>query len=205
MNKEGEGAAQGGVGPQEHGKARVRHHLIAPLEALGLRRPAGVTAEVQRTRLDALAERLAYMDAANLDTLADAVAAQAERAGGTWPAPIVICGWAQGIEPRPFAENRIVHSWLASVEGPRARAGGWLVPLLRFLRRRAMPPTDFDKRLIREEADRDRRTAAVYAERRDRGTASAEECAWLDAWHRDEAAAMAIVAEGDARRRGAAA
>ncbi len=187
---------------QAAGKANVRRLLIEPLETAGLRRPHGVSVDAQRNRLALIVDRLAYMATDNLDTLRDVVLTHAASAlgRGEWPAPVVVEAWAQGLQPRPFRESHIVQSWLASVEGPPARAAGHHVQLYRLLRRAPRPPGPHDQRQIREQAARDRATRAVYAERVEKGVATADERAWLEAFARDEAAVLAIIAEGEARR-----
>jgi hypothetical protein len=188
------------------GRAQVQRHLIAPLEAMGLRRGHGVTREAHDARLARIAAALAHMTADNLDTLAEVVAANA--AGGfkdTWPPEVAVVNWGRALQPPPLRENRIMRSWLASIEGPPARAGGWHVELFRYLRRRAVPPAAYDAIRIREEAADNRRTLAVYQERVERGTATDDERLWLAAYLRDRAEAEAIIGLGEAKREGVAA
>ena len=186
----------------ESGRAMVRALLIDPLDLAGLTRPRGVTTDTHRARMAQLAERLAYMSPDNLATLRDVIQSHAASpaGGNAWPAPVVVEGWAQGLQARPMRSSDIIRSWLASVEGPPALAAGYHVQLFRFLRRRMLPPSDYDKRMIREQADRDRRTQAVYAERLAHGVATPDECGWLETLARDDAAGRDIIAEGEARR-----
>jgi hypothetical protein len=184
------------------GRAQVRTLLIEPLDVAGLKRPRGVTEDTQRSRLAQLAERLAYLTPENLVTLRDVIQTHAASPSGgqAWPTPVVIESWAQGLQARPVRESDIMRSWLASVEGPPALASGHHVQLFRLLRRRMVPPSDYEKRLIREEADRDRRHKAVCEERVQNGTASADERGWLEAYARDDATVRVIIADGEARR-----
>ena len=131
----------------EAGRALVREAVIRPLQAAGLRRARGQTEAAQAAAIDHLIGQLDHMTAENLRTLADVVIDHAATPGpaqGHWPAEVLIIGWARGLQPRPFRLSRIVTSWLASIEGPKADAGGWLVPLYRFLRLRQVPPTPYD-------------------------------------------------------------
>lgn len=195
-------ATQAGQEDSTSGKARVKALLIEPLDLAGLCRPRGVTQDTHRARLAQLAERLSYMTPDNLGTLRDVIQIHAASpgGGGAWPSPVVVEAWAQGLQPRPPRESDIIRSWLASVEGPPALAAGHHVQLFRFLRRRMLPPSDYDKRMIREQAERDRRHAAVCDERVRNGTARGDERDWLEAYARDDATVREIIAEGEARR-----
>lgn len=183
------------------GKAAVRQHLIGRLTDAGLARPKGMTADQLTAMQGRLINTLAYMDPENLMTLAEGVMDMA--AGplrNQWPSEVIVRNHAHALQAPPFEQPRIVSSWLASVEGPTAQAGGWLVPLYRFLRRSGRPPLPYDMRSMRDEATEASRQITLIKDRIERGTASDADRAWLVAWQRDEAEAGRIVAAGTQRR-----
>lgn len=200
-------AGQAGTeGADEHGKAQVRRLLIAPVEAAGLKRGQGVTLDAHAARVERIVAALAYMAPANLATLAQLV--QYNATGGykdCWPPEVAIVNWGRGLQAPPLREDRVVTSWLASVEGPRARAAGQLVELYRFLRARRLPPGPYDRRQIEAEAQDNARRLLVYRERMDRDTAHSDERAWVVAYLRDRDQAEHIVRMGETKREGAAA
>ncbi|SDX92032.1 hypothetical protein [Roseicitreum antarcticum] len=183
------------------GKAAVRQHLIGRLTDAGLVRPKGMTVDKLSEMQGRLVGALAYMDPENLMTLAEEMMGIA---GGPlrnqWPSEVIVRNHAHGLQPPPFEQPRIVSSWLASVEGPQAEAGGWLVPLYRFLRRYRRPLMPYDMRSIRDEANEDSRQITLIKGRIARGSASDGDRAWLVEWQRDEAEARRIVRDGAARR-----
>lgn len=197
---EGEAAALA-----ETGRAQVRRHLIDRLDEAGLRRGHGMTVEAHAAKVERIVAALAYMTPANLITLAELTLANAQ--GGfkdSWPPEAAVLNWGRSLQAPPLRENRIITSWLASVEGPPARASGTHVELFRFLRRRLVPPGPYDRAQIRAEADRNARTLAVYRERIGKGVAHADERAWVADYLRDRAAAEAIIDLGEAKREGGA-
>lgn len=187
----------------EAGRALVREALIRPLRAAGLRRARGQTEAAQAAAIDHLIGQLDHMTAENLRTLADVVIDHAATPGpaqGHWPAEVLIIGWARGLQPRPFRLSRIVTSWLASIEGPKADAGGWLVPLYRFLRLRQVPPTPYDMGKITDQARADARQLAIVEDRIARGACGDTDRDWHLAWLNDQQAARAIVDQGRGKR-----
>jgi hypothetical protein len=188
-------------GVAETGRAAVRLHLITPLQQAGLRRPPRVTVEALDDMLARLVTYLAYMSPANLATLAETCI---NNAGGArhdeWPSEVLIRSWAHGLQARPFEEHRIVASWLASVEGPVAEAGGWLVELYRYLRRRQIPPSPYDQTQMRREAQDNARRIILIRERIAVEKASPEERGWLEAYLADQRRAEAIVDQGKTKR-----
>lgn len=187
----------------ETGRALVREVLIRTLQAAGLKRARGQTEAAQAAAIDHLVGQLDHMTADNLRTLADVVIDHAAAPGpqqGHWPAEVLIIAWARGLQPRPFRLSRVVTSWLASVEGPKAEAGGWLVPLYRFLRRRQVPPTVYDMGTIQEQARADARQLAIVEDRIARGACGADDRDWHLAWLTDQQAARAIVDQGRGKR-----
>lgn len=187
----------------EAGRALVRALLVQPLTDAGLRRVKG---QSERGLADALAHlvgQLDHMTADNLRTLADVVLEHAARAGagqGYWPAEVMILAWGRGLQPRPFRLHRIVTSWLASVEGPVAEAGGYLVQLLRFLRKHCRPPTAYDLTAIREQAREDNRMLGLIGDRIARGVVAEEDRRWHAAYLEDQRMARGFVDQGQAQR-----
>lgn len=182
-------------------RARVRRVLIDRVEGAGLVRARGVTAEAHRASMVKLAERLAYMSRENLETLAEVVIDNAGgRAGNEWPSEQLVRQWAQAMQPAPPKHHPIVTSWLASVKGPEAEAGGYLVELYRFLLRRPVPPGPYDLRLIGEQASENNRRCVLIRDRLARDCATAEDRGWLAAYERDQRDARRVMEEGRARR-----
>lgn len=185
------------------GRDLVREVLVGRIEDAGLTRPRGLSVERFTEMKGRLAQHLAYMDRANLETLAEVVI---DHAGGKskteCPAEVVIRQLAHALQPQPFEEKRIVRSWLASVEGPQAEAGGYLVELFRFLRRAGRPPMAYDMQQLREEARQNNRTVVMIRERIERGTAQPADCDWLSAYLADQQAARRIVDRGAQGRAG---
>lgn len=182
------------------GRQLVRERLLRRCDEAGLVKPRKLTAEAFDRYRDRLVEAFDHMSAENLDTLAEIVIDASDDKRPEWPVERQIRHLAAAIEPRPFAEKRIVKSWLSSVEGPLALSGGYLVELYRHLRARGTPPGKFDVVQMREEAANNRRMLAAIAGRRARSSASRDDIAWAEAYARDAAAAEDIVAAGAARR-----
>lgn len=179
------------------GKAAVRELLIDRLNDAGLRRSRGVTREALEKVQARLAEGLAYMTPENLQTLAEVVM---DNCDGEWPAEVVIRSWARALQAPPEAEKRIVTSWLASVEGPQAEAGGYLVELYGFLRLHGRPPLAYDMSQIRARAGDNARRRMMIRDRIERDAANDEDHRWLTRYEADLRAARAVVAAGAGRR-----
>lgn len=187
----------------EAGKQAVRDLLIQPLTDAGLKRPKGLSVADHARAVAMLVRDLDHMSPENLRTLCDAVLRQATLPGagqGCWPAAVMIIAWGHGLQVRPFRLHRLVTSWLASVEGPMAEAGGYLVQLLRFLRQHKRPPTKFDMAKVKEQAGEDNRHLSVVEDWVARGTAAPSERDWLEAYLRDQQMARDFVDQGRARR-----
>lgn len=196
-----EGAGEEGAEEGRAGRAMVRRLLMDRAEAAGLVRAKGVSAAAHAAMLDRLCEYLGYMTPENLKTLAELVIdAGAGPSRTWWPAEVTVRGLAGGLQARPLGQHRIVASWLASVEGPVAEAGGWLVELYRFLQRHRRPPLAMDQRQLRDEAAANNRRMGLVRDRIERGAAPDEDRAWLAAYLRDAEAARAIVDGGRAVR-----
>lgn len=186
---------------EAEGRAAVRHRLIHRLRDAGMVRPKGVAEAAHDAMLARLVDHLAYMSPAVLDVLADEVMAVASGAKrNEWPSEVTVRNMAQALQPRPFAQAPIVSSWLASVEGPMAEAGGYLVELFRFLRERRRPVLPHDLRQIKEQAGENARMRRVIEERRDCGRMSPDDGRWIEAYLTDAREAQAIVDAGRARR-----
>jgi hypothetical protein len=178
---------------------QVRRLLWQACDEAGMKRPKGLTVDAWDAVRRRLTQRLDHLDAENLRTLAELVQDNAVR-GETYPSEVVIWHLAQGLQKRPIEEARIVTSWLASIEGPPAMAGGYEVELFWFLRRTGRPPMPHDMIVIRNDAADNARAAGFIRERIARGTARPADRAWLEDYMRAKARVAAIVAGGAARR-----
>lgn len=187
----------------KEGKAKVRDLLIQRVAEAGMTRAKGMSIEMHDAYMKRLEAMLAYMSADNLMTLAEIVIGNGQGAGGTaWPSEVTVKGWAHGLQEPPVSQPRIIHSWLASIEGPVAEAGGYLVELYRLLRKTGVPPGPYDKVKMRDMARENSRRTALIADRIERGTVTAEDRDWLERYRSDERAARQIVEEGAKRRAG---
>lgn len=182
------------------GRAAVRVHLLARVAEAGVKPPKGKTVAETDEMLTRLVDLLSYMDPANLMTLAEHVLDHAALHGLRWPSEIEIRQWAFGMQPRPVTEKRIVTSWLASIEGPAAQAGGYLTELYLWLRLHGRPPAPYDMRIIRERSEDAERQKVILTDRAERGTIQPHDRQWLEARLRADAVARAIVARGEAGR-----
>jgi hypothetical protein len=183
------------------GRAQVRDLLVNRVDAAGLVRRRGVSEAVHAALIDRLCDHLSYMSADNLRTLAELVIEAGDGPARTWwPAEVTVRGLAGALQARPLAQHRIVASWLASVEGPVADAGGWLVELYRFLARHRRPPLAMDQRQLREEAAANNRRLGIVQDRIERGAAQDDDRAWLARYLQDGREARAIVDAGRATR-----
>ena len=182
---------------------RVRRLLIGPL---GFRFPKGHDADKARRFLDEIADELAYMADDRLRALRECLQTKGEGASRCfWPCRATSLGYAEAFQPRPIEELPAMASWLGSVEGPRARGAGTLLPTFLFIEQFKRPPVkgEADLRAVRvhgmgwaELSDRLR----VAAVRRRRGVASDNERQMLDWAAAIEARALALVAKGEAKR-----
>ena len=183
------------------GKARVRECFVQRLTDAGLVRPKGMAEAAYPEMMTKLVDFLSYMGRENLMTLAELVIDHAEgQKRNVCPSEVVIRGLARGLQERPVTEARIVTSWLASIEGPQAELGGYLVELLRFLRAHGRPPMDYDKRKMREEAEANQRARNLISGRMERDSATREDRAFLLAYETDLRRAREIVAAGREKR-----
>ncbi|MCJ8138419.1 hypothetical protein [Falsirhodobacter halotolerans] len=183
------------------GRQAVRAHFVGRLRDAGIQKPKGMTAGAFDQMLDRQVDWLAYMHRENLITLAEQVL---DNAGGPkrdmCPTELVIRDLARRLQERPVQKNRIMTSWLASIEGPSAQMAGHLVELFRFLRVNGRPPGAFDKIKISEAARDNSRTLALIRERMAIGQASIEERQFAEAYAADQRVANDIVRTGAERR-----
>jgi len=184
----------------EAGRAAVGRLLVGRVAAAGLARGRGVSVTDHGARLKSLCDRLAYMTPENLQTLAEVILDNAEGTPPAWPSEALVMQWARALQVPPPRERRIVTSWLASVEGPVAEAGGYLVELYRFLLRHGRPPLAMDVRQLREQAADNNRTATLIRDRIARDVVQSDDRAWLAAYVRDEGEAQALIEQGRVRR-----
>ena len=179
-------------------RARVMTLLIEPVRLAGVRRARGHSVADHDAAMTRLSDRLAYMTEDNLQTLAEVLIDNAP--GGMWPGEQVVMGFAHSLQAAAPSESRIIGSWLASVEGPQAEAGGYLVELYRFLRRGGRPPLAMDVRQIKADAASNARRVELTRDRIAREVASAEDREWLQGYLADQQAARAIVEQGARKR-----
>lgn len=190
------------MGERETKRDRVRRLLIGPLRERGFRFKAGTPEEEQRRYLDGVADDLAYMSDDALGRLEECLRF---KGGGKekcfWPAWATVIGWAEACQPRPIEEMPQLASWLASVEGPKARAAGTLVATFLFVEKFKRPPYgDADRRRV---AGKARELADDQARARDRirrGIADQEDRQRVDWYGRIAERAEALVAAGEAKR-----
>lgn len=185
------------------GRAVVRDILINRLKDAGLRRPRGLTEEAMGKSHDRLCEHLAYMRREVLEVLSKTVLIEATKPGpaaGFWPAEVTIRSWAEALQPRPFALHPIVTSWLRSIEGPMAEAGGYLVELLRWLRKHRRPPLAGDMATIKRQAAEAQAQLARVRERIGKNVPHVDDHDILQAWLRDLEEAQGYVDAGKAHR-----
>ena len=200
-----EGPATGDAGEEQDevltGRAAVRAHLVERLVAAGLRRAKGATEAEHARMLADLVDDLAWLSVPSLLALADQImACAAGPKHDQWPSGLVVRQMAQALEPRPFEQAPIVTSWLASVQGPKAEAGGYLVQLYRCLRTIKRPVLPWDLKGVQDQAVEDRRRLVLIRERRAIGDDRPEDRAWAAAYAEDERLAQAIVDRGNAHR-----
>lgn len=182
------------------GKEAVRVLLIERLLDAGFVRPRGVTAEVFERRKKHLIDQYAYMSPDNLMTLAETLIIKADK-GGIWPSELVVRQFANSLQPPPPMQSRIVTSWLASIEGPKAVLRGDMVELYRYVRRHHAPPQgNYAVIKIAEEARDNARRRTIVQERLRDGVASDEDRRWLRDWEADQEAALALVRAGQEKR-----
>jgi hypothetical protein len=186
-------------------RARVENLLLSRLRAAGYRKPRGLAQGDFDLGQVALADRLAYLTPDNLETLAEAIVDTAPLPN--WPPERWVLDLARSLQAPPVKASRLLSSWLASVEGPKAVMRGDLLMLYRYLRDRHVPPTHWDRRKIADEAKAEDHRMLIWRERMARGVITEADRAEMLRHEADLAEALALVDAGNAARaeKGAAA
>ena len=179
-------------------RKRVDDLLLSRLRAAGYRKPKGLAQADFDTGQGALADRLAYLTPDNLETLAESIVDVAPLPN--FPPERWMLDLARSLQPPPPKASRLLSSWLASIEGPRAVMRGDLVQLYRHLRDKKVPPTDWERRQIAERALSDAHDVQLWRDRLARGVISEADRAALARHEADLADALAIVDAGNAAR-----
>ena len=194
----------GSASVEPKGREKVRVCLITPLQEDGLIRGRNQTVDQHQAMLTKLQDRLGYMSSDGLVRLRRVVRDHAEgKSHNLWPLYASIWNWARRIERPPVDDRHIAHTWLASVEGPEARAGGYLVELYEWLKANGVPPAKGMPR-IRTQAQDNRRRRDLTEERIGRRTASDEDRVWLEWYLRQLRHCEEIVRQGEEKRAAAA-
>jgi hypothetical protein len=167
----------------ETNRDRVRRLLIAPLQRDGMRFPKDVSDDVQRKRLDQVADDLAHMSDHNLGRLMLCLRTKGDGSAKCfWPGRVTIIGYAEAAQPRPIADNPRLRSWFASAAGARAAGEpGRLVAEFEFFERHKHPPfAPQHQSRIKERAANLAHRVERIADREGRGAAlSPEDAAWI--------------------------
>lgn len=184
------------------GRDAVRTILIQRLETAGLKRPKCCKSD---TDFDAMKRRLvdflAYLSAPSLEALSDQLLSYAAgKDRDLWLSEQIIRQMAEALERRPAEEAPIVTSWLASVEGPRALAAGHAVEMLRHLRKKRSVLMPYDRTMITEDAERNRRQRQLISERQRDGIDRLEDRQWLAEYAADLHLVEALVSRGEQTR-----
>ncbi len=187
---------------QDDTKAMVRERLWERLDSAGVKPCTKMTQDGFAEMQKRMTPRLAYLGGDLLDVLAQSLIDVAARTRGErCPSEVVIRNLAYGLRKPPLREHEIVTSWLASVEGPPALAGGYAVTLLRWLIAHAPPgPMEFDMRKIKERARDDLRRNEVLERREADGRLTDHDREELAQWRRDVSRVQGIIADGVVRR-----
>jgi hypothetical protein len=170
----------------ESKRARVRRLLIEPLTDQGMRFERGVTVEVQRKRLDRMADDLAYMCDDALIVLRRCLQRNGE---GTrkcfWPARVSYLGFAHAFEYRSIEDDPAMLGWFASAAGSAAQqVAGRAVAEFEFWCAHWRPPySDKDQRAVAAKASENVSRLAYCEPREDEGSLrDPDHIAWLKAY-----------------------
>ena len=162
---------------------RVRRLLIDPLSRDGMRFPKAMPEEVQRKKLDQMADDFAHMTDANLGRL---MLCLRTKGGGSqkdfWPSRITQLGYAQVAQPRPLEDDPKLKSWFVSAAGRAAAAvPGRLIAEFQFFKRHHHPPYLAEhKRLVASQAGELAHRLELIADREQRGIPlSPDDAAWV--------------------------
>lgn len=182
-------------------RARVREYLIQPLEQSGLVRQPKATVAEHEAMLEKLQDRLGYLPPELLSVLAEVLLRLADGPlQNRWPSFATVWNNALRLMPPPDDETHIMTSWLASIEGPVARSGGYLVELHEWLRRYGRPPGSFEMSKIREAASENGRRRQRIEEWIAKGHAKTDDRQWLDWYLRRLSQCEALVRAGEEKR-----
>lgn len=169
---------------------RVRRLVLDPLKADGFRFPKGVKADDGQTRLDRLADDLAYMSDDGLAALRISLRTKGEGAARCfWPMPATVLGLAESFQHRPLDELPQLLRWFSSAAGHAAILGDRLVAEYWFWTQYKRPPVKpMDKKTVDQKAADWRRRVELAQDRIDRDRALPEdEARWLE-WYRGKVA-----------------
>lgn len=183
-------------------RERVQDYLIDRCEVAGMVRPRGMSVERHQSILKGFRKRFAYMDQENLITLAELIVEQGQgKAKNVWPCEATVVALANAIQRCPPEEHRLIASWFASVEGPKARERGCEVELFDYLVKHRRPPLGaYADRQINEQAQDNGRMVSAIRGRIDRGVASADDRAWLNHYLSQRDRVRAIIEQGEQKR-----
>lgn len=196
-----------GAGPdQDAEQVRAGRHAVRTLfwdrlDEAGVVRPKGLTVDQYNALRDRMADRLSYMAAPNLTTLAQLMI---DAAQGPWrnrcPEEVVIWNQAKALQQPPLREHPIYTSWVRSIEGPPALAGGYLVELAQFVAKTFRAPFEYELASIKEAADANARRLHLTEGRAERGTAPRDDLQWAAWYVRERDRLSQVVADGMAHR-----
>lgn len=207
--QQGRVTTQASTVERAEGRARVQALLWDRIDEAGMIRPRGETVDDHAAMRRRVCDRLGYMLPETLMILADIIITNATGTGvgrakaTVWPEAAIMTE-AKALQTPPAFEFPIVSSWLASIEGPVAVAGGFEVELYRHLAKSGRPPLAYDMHNIRQAGEDAARQIALITGRMARGVADPLDRQWLEAYQRDRRTVAAIVAAGQAKRAGAA-
>jgi hypothetical protein len=159
------------TGHTETKRDRVRRILLDPLRDNGFRFKRGVSEEEACSRLNAIADDLAYMSDDGLKALRVSMRFKGEGASRTfWPSRASFIGFAEAFERSPLEEAPALLRWFASVEGPKALAGGIHVAQYLFWTRNKRPPmSPADRKAVEDHAAQIADRAMRVRDKLDRG------------------------------------
>lgn len=148
----------------ESNRNRVRRLLFDPL---GFRWPKKMTEADGRSRLDAIADELAYMRDDALEALARMLRPHGQGSDRSfWPERATFISYAHICQPLPLEADPKLLSWFASVEGQRMVQDGTLVETWRYFEERRVPPaTPQARALVLSRAQEAQRRVQIVGEK----------------------------------------
>jgi hypothetical protein len=178
----------------ESKRARVRRLLIEPLTSQGMRFKHGTAVEVQRKRLDRMADDLGYMHDDALVVLRRCLLRNGEGVKKCfWPERVSYLGYAHAFQPRSIDDEPAMLAWFASVAGREAQAvPGLAVAQYEFWCKYWHPPfAEKHKRAVMGKvAENAQRLAYCEARDAEGSLRDPDHIAWLKAY-REKAAKVA--------------